>query len=110
MQENIIGKVKSIKGVDIRLTFERWYHISEAHVELIGLSYEVLETVNDPDVLVRGLAGEYLALKKLNKKYLVSIYREINKKDGFIITAFYTSDLKSLLKKRKIIWKRSQNK
>jgi hypothetical protein len=32
---------------------------------------------------------------------LVSVYREVNKKDGFVITAFYTSHLKQLLKKEK---------
>lgn len=110
MQENAIGKAKSINGVNIRLTFERWYHISESHQELGGLSFEVLETINKPDIVVKGLAGEYLALRKINKKYLVSIYREVNKRDGFVITAFYTSDLKSLLKKRKIIWQRSIKK
>lgn len=110
MKEDIIGEAISINGVNIRLTFERWYHISESHRELTGLTFEVLETVNRPDVIVKGLTEELLALRKINKKYLVSIYKEINKKDGFIITAFYTSDLNSLLKKRKIIWQRSSIK
>jgi len=110
MIENIIGEVKSINGVNIRLTFERWYHISEGHPELTGTSFEILEIINQPDTVVKGLSGEYLAIRKINKKYLVSVYREINKKDGFVITAFYTSDLKSLLKKRKIIWQKSIKK
>lgn len=105
MKQNIIGKAKSINRVEIRLTFERWYHISESHRELAGASFQILETINQPDIVVEGLAGELLALRKINKKYLVSIYREINKENGFVITAFYTSDLKSLLKKRKITWK-----
>ena len=107
MGNNIIGKTKSINGVSIRLTFERWYHISESHRELVGSVFQILETINQPDIVVRGLVEELLALRRVNKKYLVSVYREINKKDGFVITAFYTTDLKSLLKKRKIIWKRS---
>jgi hypothetical protein len=110
MAENIIGEAKSITGVNIRLTFERWYHISEGHPELVGSSFEVLEVINRPDIVVKGIFGEYLALRKIDKKYLVSVYREINKEDGFVITAFYTSDLKSLLKKRKIIWQRSIKK
>jgi len=110
VKENIVGEVKSINGVTIRLTFERWYHISESHQELFGSSFEVLDTINKPDMVVKGLAGEFLALRKINKKYLVSVYREINKKDGFVITAFYTTDLKSLLKRRKIIWQRSIKK
>ena len=107
MHENIIGEVKSINDVNIRLTFERWYHISESHRELVGATFEVLETINNPDMVVRGFAKELLAIKKINKKYLVSIYREINRKDGFVITAFYTTDLKSLLKKKEIIWAKS---
>ncbi len=110
MKENIIGEAISINGANIRLTFERWYHISESHRELAGLAFEVLEIINHPDMIVKGLTGELLALRKINKKYLVSIYREINKKDGFIITAFFTSDLESLLKKRKIIWQRLSTK
>lgn len=110
MSQNLIGIAKSINGVTIRLTFERWYHISEGHPELSGLSFEVLETIDSPDLVVRGLAGELLALRKINKKYLVGVYREVNKKEGFVITAFYTKDLKSLLKKRKIIWQRSTKK
>jgi hypothetical protein len=110
MHENLIGKARSINGVDIRLTFERWYHISEGHPELAGLAFEVLETINKPDLIVKGLEEELLALKKVNKKYLVAVYREVNKKDGFVITAFYTSKLNSLLKRRKIIWQRSTKK
>jgi len=110
MAENVIGEEKSINKVNIRSTFERWYHISESHRELVGATFEVLETIRQPDMVVRGLAGEFLSLKKIDKKYLVSVYREINKKDGFVITAFYTSDLKSVLKKRKIIWQRSVKK
>lgn len=104
MKEGIIGKVKSINGVNVRLTFERWFHISTNHPELAGKHYDVLEVIYQPDLVVRGLKGEFLALRKINKKFLASIYREINKKDGFVITAFYTFDLKSLLKKKKIIW------
>jgi hypothetical protein len=110
MDENLIGKAKSINGVDVRLTFERWYHISEGHPELAGSAFEVLETINKPDLIVKGLEEELLAVKKVNKKYLIAVYREVNKKDGFVITAFYTSKLKSLLKRRKIIWQRSTKK
>ena len=106
MPENIIGEVESTNGANIRLTFERWYHISESHRELTGASSEVLEAINQPDMVVKGLAGELLALRKTNKQYLVSVYREVGKEDGFVITAFYTTNLESLLKKRKIIWKR----
>lgn len=103
MAQNIIGVAISINKAKIRLTTERGYHIIENHNELVGLSFEVLEAVSDPDMVIEGLSGELLALKEINKKYLVSIYRETNK-EGFVVTAFYTSHFKQLIKKRKIIW------
>ena len=105
-----IGTARSLNKVIIRLTFERWFHISENHLELTGAAFEALETVNNPDIIVGGYAGEMLAVKKINKKYLVSIYKETTKKDGFVITAFYTTDIKSLLKNRKTIWQKSVKK
>lgn len=104
MDKNILGKVRSVNGADIRLTFERWYHISVNHQELVSAPFDILETINKPDMILEGAEGECLALKKFNQNYLVGVYREINKENGFVITAFYASDLKSLLKKRKIIW------
>jgi len=103
MNQNIIGIAISKNNTKVHLTTERWYHIIENHCELAGLAFQVLDVINSPDMIIKGLSSELLALKKMNKEYLVSVYREINK-DGFVITAFYTSHLKQLLKKRKIIW------
>ncbi len=103
MKSDIIGITISKNNARIRLTTERWYHIIENHCELAGSVFEVLDTVEVPDLIISGISGELLSLKKINKKYLAVIYRETDK-DGFIITAFWTSDLKQLLKKRKIIW------
>lgn len=106
MREGILGETESIKGAAVHLSFERWYHISEGHPELAGQPFDVLETVGVPDLVVGGSSGEYLALSKVNNKYLVVVYKEITRKQGFVITAFFTTDIKSLLKKRKIIWKK----
>ncbi|MHC1574416.1 MAG: hypothetical protein ACXQTY_01225 [Candidatus Methanogasteraceae archaeon] len=35
---------KSKNGVPIRLTKERWFHITEEHSEMAGYYFEVLET------------------------------------------------------------------
>ncbi|MBU4298791.1 hypothetical protein KJ636_02010 [Patescibacteria group bacterium] len=99
----MIGVAISKNNVKIRLTTERWYHVSENHCELAGSAFQVLESIEAPDLIIKGLSGELLSLKEINKRYLVVIYRETNK-DGFIITAFYTIHLKQLLRKRKIIW------
>lgn len=95
--------VYSKNNVLIRLTDERWGHIVENHNELAGRKYEVLETIAEPELIVRGRAREFLAAKKINKRWSVVVYKEVAKKDGFIITAFITSRIKYLLKK-KIIW------
>ncbi|MEA3476463.1 MAG: hypothetical protein U9R23_08510 [Candidatus Cloacimonadota bacterium] len=98
--------VKSIKNIQIRLTEERWFHITEEHSEMAGYYFDVLETVEEPELIYEGNAGECIALREIeNGKYLVVIYRELNKKDGFVITAFLTRRKKQL-EKRKIIWKK----
>ncbi len=99
----MLDSVKSQNGVPIRLTDERWTHITEEHCELAGMRLEVLDIIVNPFKIVEGKEGELLALQEVeSKKYLVVVYREF-KKDGFIITAFLTRRIKSLMK-RKQIW------
>jgi hypothetical protein len=89
--------------VAIRLTDERWTHISEEHAEVAGLRLNVLETVANPDRIVVGGAGELLALRtQADGKILVVVYRE-ERNDGFIITAFMTRRVGSL-NRRKTVW------
>ncbi|MFY9268860.1 MAG: hypothetical protein WAO55_03825 [Candidatus Manganitrophaceae bacterium] len=95
--------VTSKNGIPIRLTDERWTHITEEHCELAGFRLEVLETISEPDRILAGGAGEKLAVRKLLlEKWLVVVYRELEK-DGFIITAFVTRRIQSL-NKRKQLW------
>ncbi len=71
--------VKSIKNIPIRLTEERWFHITEEHSEMAGYYFDVLETVKEPEIIYEGNAGECIALRELeNGKYLVVIYRKCN--------------------------------
>ena len=86
----------SKNGISIRLPEERWLHIVEEHAELAALRAEVLRTVADPERIVGGNAGEFLALRtQPDQKVLVAIYKEIAE-DGFVITAFLTRRLTSL--------------
>ena len=39
--------IASKKGIPIRLTDERWLHITEEHTELAGYRLEVLETIRE---------------------------------------------------------------
>ena len=95
--------VISKSGVPIRLTDERWFHIVENHDEVAGYYDEVLETIEDPEIILRGHGGALIALRSLGRrKYLAVIYRELSRKDGFIITAYFTSQIsRGLIKWRK---------
>jgi hypothetical protein len=95
--------IPSKNDVPIRLTDERWAHIIEEHGEVADLRQEVLQTVAEPERIVKGKAGELLALGKLETgKSLIVVYRELVN-DGFVITAFSTSKLRSF-EKRKQVW------
>jgi hypothetical protein len=96
-----IGRSKS--GVPIRLTDERWAHITEEHCEIAGLRLEVLETIENPDRILVGSGGECLAVREFERgKFLVVVYRE-TEHDGFVITAFWTRRI-GWLERRKQLW------
>jgi hypothetical protein len=96
--------VQSKNGVNIRLTEERWFHITEEHSEMAGYYFEVLEAVDSPDTIYQGKTGECIAIKEIEAgKYIVVIYREVSQEDGFIITAFLTKRKKQF-ERRKKLW------
>jgi hypothetical protein len=97
---------RSKNDVRVRLTEERWLHITEEHSEMAGYYFDVLETVEAPDAIYMGKAGECIAVRELEKdKYVVVVYRELSKEDGFVVTAFLTRRRKQLERRRKI-WPR----
>lgn len=98
--------VQSKNGVTIRLTEERWLHITEEHSEMAGYYFEVLETVQEPKAIYEGRAGELLATKEIEPgKYLVVVYKEVNREDGFVITAFLTRRVNQIERRAKL-WNR----
>jgi len=73
---------------------------------MAGYYFEVLETVEEPEVIFEGKEGERIAVREVEKgKYVVVVYRELSKEDGFVITAFLTRRKKQLERRRKI-WQR----
>ena len=97
--------VYSKNGVPIRLTDERWAHITEEHSELAGLQSEVVETIADPTGIFAGNQGALLAVREVEPgKYLVVVYHE-SQQDGFIITAFLTRKGHTL-RRRQQLWPR----
>ena len=99
---------RSKNDVPIRLPDERWLHITESHTELAGFYSDVLETIEDPDAIYEGESGELLAVKEAQAgKHLVVIYKEVNREDGFVITAFLTRKEKQIERRSKI-WPRQK--
>lgn len=71
--------VRSKHNVLIRLPDERWFHITEVHSEMAGYYFEVLETVEEPEVIYEGKTGELLAVRSIEEgKYIVVVYREFS--------------------------------
>jgi hypothetical protein len=92
----------SINDIPIRLTKERWFHIIENHDDLAGYYDDVLHATEEPDMVIQGYGGAHIAMKGMGKKrYLGVIYKEfISQKDGFVISAFFTSKID----RRKVLW------
>ena len=87
----------SVNNVPIRLSKERFEHISSRHPEMKDSVSDILETINNPDLIQMGDAGTLLAIKKFprtpvsEQKLLVVVYREVHPADGFVLTAYYTN-------------------
>jgi hypothetical protein len=69
----------------------------------------IFETLEDPDIIVSGEKGEFIAIKHYNKtsiseKHIVVIYKEEGE-SGFVITAFMTSKPEKVMRKE-VLWKK----
>ncbi len=58
-----MATVKSINGVAVRLSQERWAHIIERHPEMENQKDKVLLTLDAPDLAQEGDLGTLLAAK-----------------------------------------------
>ena len=54
-------------SVPIRLTEEKWFHITEEHSEMAGYYFEVLETVEEPEAIYKGKAREGIVVREIDK-------------------------------------------
>jgi len=97
----------SKNNVPIRLTDERWHHISTGHPEIADYYYEILETIENPQIIFEGNYNSLIAIsQKIDQtdKFIVVIYKEFDIYDGFIITA-YISNKEQKFGKKKMLWK-----
>ena len=101
----------SRNNVPIRLTNERWFHISTGHPEIAPFYDYIPEAIEIPDTIYKGNEGELIATKQVayNEQlfFIVVVYKELSKTDGFIITAFLTNKL-GYLSKKEILWKQQK--
>ena len=108
-REDTLQIVQSVNGNLIRVTARQWMHIVEAHDYMAGNMDLVLETVAEPDIILSGIRGEVLALRQypttnISAKTAVVVYRD--EQDGFIITAFLTSQPDRIQRKREVLWRK----
>lgn len=110
---DILWIASSKFGKLIRLTSKIWYDkILLEHPEFFATSAyldELRKAIEDPEYIIEGWKGEYLALRwceiaPKNPKYLCVVYREYEI-DGFIITAFFISRYGKLLR-RNVKWRK----
>jgi hypothetical protein len=101
----IIGTAESINGVTIRLTDERWEHILEVRPFMSGYEEDVLETVENPELILRAAGGVLVAVASFGRRgFLHVLYREVHRTDGFIITAYF----KDSYNRRQVIWRANE--
>jgi len=99
--------VRSRNGIPVRLTQERWSHITTRHPEISEHRERVLATVAEPDCVLQGDFGELLAVREYGElnlgRFVVVVYREAGPQDGFVLTAYLAGRM-SL--RRRVLWKR----
>lgn len=96
---------RSRNGVWVRLSTERWKHISEGHPELAHLRPAILEAITSAEYVLGSTASELLAMYRLDSgKVLVVASRVVDAQDGFVITVFVTSRVAAIFKRRRQVW------
>jgi hypothetical protein len=84
--------VVSKNDVPIRVTTERWGHITSGHPELRGKKETVLRVLTDPELVVEGDCGELAAVRQIDTgRWLIVVYKELGD-EGYIITAFFSKE------------------
>lgn len=68
----------SVNGVPVRLTEERWEHITGNKPYMEAYHEKVLEAISKPACVLRGYAGSVIAVLPLaRQKYLHVVYKEV---------------------------------
>ena len=98
----VLETVYSINDVPIRLTETQWEHIIDEHPYMTSYYDPMLDAVEQPTFILRGHGGSLMAVVALGRrKYLHTVYREVSRTDGFIITAY----IKPKYERSRVIWR-----
>jgi hypothetical protein len=69
-----------------------------------GYYEAVLDAIENPEYILRGYKGARVAVINIGRsRWLLVTYREINKDDGFIISAYIDDEFNKNL----IVWRRN---
>jgi len=98
------------EAMKVKLSKKVLDHIVAKHPEVKPYSHKIVETVQNPDMLVKGVRGELKVLRfypdlHIGPKYLVVVYRELYG-EKVIITAYFTSNVAKV--KGEVIWRKLQ--
>lgn len=98
--------VISKNNIPIKLTAERWRHITMGHPEMANYYHEILTTIENPFEMYE---GSNLALMAISNKvdegfvFIVEVYKEKGL-EGFVITSYLTKYQEKFINK-KLVWK-----
>ena len=101
-------QVQDIANRAIRLTDERLAHLETDHPEMQGQVAKIVETMIDPDRIIRSSTDAQVELfykhylsTPVTTKFLCVVLKVLSD-DNFIITAFFTN----AVKKGDVIWEK----
>jgi hypothetical protein len=101
-------QIQDISKRKIRLTDERLGHLETDHPEMIGQVEKIVETMIDPDRIIRSKTDPQVELfykhylsTPVTTKFLCVVLKVLTD-DNFIITSFFTNTVK----KGDVIWEK----
>lgn len=106
---NVMAEFRDFLGRRVKLEVEAWRHILAKRPWLHGHLPEIQRALKEPELVLEGTLGELLAVRwserVLGGMNLVVVYKPLNE-EAYIITAYPTTELVRLEKRRKVIWRR----
>ena len=92
-----IFEITDKTGRVIRLTKRQWSHIIIKHPDLSEKDQEIQQVLEKPDLILPhkfdDSMGNYCKYDKKEKAYLFTAVKYLNG-EGFVVTAFYTQQIK----------------